>query len=281
MRLDPVASKRCSGPPAGTWKARPAGMASRRRPSSERELAGDHEAPVRLRARRVERRPGRAARGDLGQHIGHLAEHREPDGDATLPDGSQVGGGDMHSGLPRVGDAVVGVWGPRVYRRFAITAQPSCDAGARSRCARAATLQRSPWCRVAVRCACPSTADRARDLSSRGRASLLPEPHLAEPAMNPPPIRTGRVRRGRCGIAAGAPPDRHLAEAILDSIVEAILVFDLGTRLVSEVNHGATRLLGVDRGRPHRAPYCRIDSRRWRRRGCWPSSTSSQPAGAT
>ncbi len=72
--------------------------------------------------------------------------------------------------------------------------------------------------------------------------------------MNPPPIRTetGPARTG--DIAAGAPPDRHLAEAILDSIVEAILVFDMATRQVSEINHGTTRLLGIDRadlvGRP-------------------------------
>src|SRR6478672_6932120 len=145
------------------------------------------------------------------------------------------------------------VSGRREYIVLCVTAQPSCDADERCGARGPRPLQRSPWCRKAA-CACPSTADRARDLSSRGRASLPPEPHLAEPAMNPPPIRTetGPARTG--DIAAGAPPDRHLAEAILDSIVEAILVFDMATRQVSEINHGTTRLLGIDRadlvGRP-------------------------------
>jgi PAS domain S-box-containing protein len=65
---------------------------------------------------------------------------------------------------------------------------------------------------------------------------LQPELRIAAPAMNPPPTR-----------AEPEAPDRRLAQAILDSIVEAIFVFDPGTRLISEVNHGATQLLGRDR----------------------------------
>ena len=99
--------------------------------------------------------------------------------------------------------------------------------------------------------------------------------------MNPPPIPTETDPARTGDVGAGAPPDRHLAEAILDSIVEAILVFDPATRLVSEVNHGATRLLGIDRadliGRPlaDRFPVGGGGAARW------PSSTSSQPAGGT
>jgi PAS domain S-box-containing protein len=52
--------------------------------------------------------------------------------------------------------------------------------------------------------------------------------------MNPPPRTEPEA------------PER-LAQAILDSMVEAIFVFDPGTRLISEVNHGATQLLGRDR----------------------------------
>jgi PAS domain S-box-containing protein len=48
-----------------------------------------------------------------------------------------------------------------------------------------------------------------------------------------------------------APPDafryRELAEAILDSVVEAIIVFDPATRLIGEVNRGACDLLGRPR----------------------------------
>ena len=71
---------------------------------------------------------------------------------------------------------------------------------------------------------------------------------MAEPAMNPPPVPMGADPARAGAAAADGPPERRLAETILDSIVEAILVFDPRTRLVSEVNHGATRFLGVDRG---------------------------------
>ena len=65
---------------------------------------------------------------------------------------------------------------------------------------------------------------------------MQPELRIAAPVMNPPPTRTEPEA-----------PDRRLAQAILDSIVEAIFVFDPATRLISGVNHGATELLGRDR----------------------------------
>jgi PAS domain S-box-containing protein len=65
---------------------------------------------------------------------------------------------------------------------------------------------------------------------------LQPIARSTAPAMNPPPTGTG----------PGA-PGRLLAEAILDSIVEAIFVFDPRTGRISEVNHGACELLGRDR----------------------------------
>ena len=65
---------------------------------------------------------------------------------------------------------------------------------------------------------------------------MQPELRIAAPVMNPPPTRTEPEA-----------PDRRLAQAILDSIVEAIFVFDPATGLISEVNHGATQLLGRDR----------------------------------
>ena len=49
MRARPDASNQWSGPPAGTWNARPAGMTSRLVAADEGQLALDHEAPVRLR----------------------------------------------------------------------------------------------------------------------------------------------------------------------------------------------------------------------------------------
>jgi PAS domain S-box-containing protein len=64
---------------------------------------------------------------------------------------------------------------------------------------------------------------------------LQPELRIDAPAMNPPPSRT----------ETEAP--NQLAQAILDSIVEAIFVFDPATRLISEANHGATLLLGRER----------------------------------
>jgi len=61
--------------------------------------------------------------------------------------------------------------------------------------------------------------------------------HTAEPPLSPPVAVT---------------PDEHryreLAEAILDSVVEAIIVFDPVTRLIGEVNRGACDLLGRSRG---------------------------------
>ena len=88
---------------------------------------------------------------------------------------------------------------------------------------------------------------------------------MAEPVMNPPPVPTG-ADPARAGAEVGA-SDRRLAEAILDSIVEAILVFDPRTRLVSEVNHGATRFLGVDRdeliGRPLAERFPAVEAARF------------------
>jgi PAS domain S-box-containing protein len=73
---------------------------------------------------------------------------------------------------------------------------------------------------------------------------LQPELPITAPAMKPSPMRT----------EPDAAPHQLLAEAILDSIVEAIFVFDPRTHHVSEVNKGATRLLRRDRselvGRP-------------------------------
>ncbi len=71
----------------------------------------------------------------------------------------------------------------------------------------------------------------------RGRAILQPERRTATPAMNAPPTRT----------EPGAPPDRLLADVILDAVVEAILVFDPVTRLIGETNRGACELTGRDR----------------------------------
>lgn len=73
---------------------------------------------------------------------------------------------------------------------------------------------------------------------------MQPDVRVATPAMNPPPI----------GGPSTAAQDRPLAEAILDSIVEAILVFDPRTHRIREVNNGACDLLARDRadlvGRP-------------------------------
>jgi PAS domain S-box-containing protein len=85
---------------------------------------------------------------------------------------------------------------------------------------------------------------------------LQPEIRIAAPAMNPPPTRT----------EPDATPGGLLAEAILDSIVEAIFVFDPGTHRIGEINHGASRLVGRDRadlvGRPLEDLFLAADAAR-------------------
>ena len=131
----PVATKRCSGPPAGTWKTRPAGIVRRRRavtnvssPSMTMPQCGwTHGCSSDV--------PVGAGLGDLGQDVGHRAEHRETDGDATLTDGPKVDGRDMHSDVSSVFDAVVGLgarsiagstgeFGRRTDMRLSITRSP-------------------------------------------------------------------------------------------------------------------------------------------------------------
>jgi PAS domain S-box-containing protein len=65
---------------------------------------------------------------------------------------------------------------------------------------------------------------------------LQPVSRTTAPAMNPPPAGVGP-----------AAPGRLLAEVILDSIVEAIFIFDPRTRRIEHVNNGACELLGRDR----------------------------------
>jgi hypothetical protein len=85
----------CAGLPAGTWKARPAGMSMRWGVRGDGQAAVDDQTPVGLLARLLERRSRRAARRDLGEDVGDRAESGEADQELPLADDPQVLGRDV------------------------------------------------------------------------------------------------------------------------------------------------------------------------------------------
>ena len=105
----PVAWKRCSGPPAGTWKARPAGIVGDAGADDERQLAIDDEAPVRLDAGLLERGARRSRARDLGQRR-RPSSRASRSGWRRHPDGRPGGRRARHAfGSSLDVDAVVGL----------------------------------------------------------------------------------------------------------------------------------------------------------------------------